>query len=322
MARTLAKSAVLLASAVALSTLTAPLARAQEVSARDRQAAGEAYDWGTAAYMAHDYPGAARWFETAYRLAPAGAALVQAIRAYEHAGNDLRAANLGLRLSALYPNAGQRDAERALRNAPHFFRVDVECEDCTVQLDGAVMGYPSFFVEPDADHVVEAAFETGSQRETVNGPAGEQTTLRFEAPPPPPPDQVATTEAATQTSEGTTAATQPLPPPSDDPIPLGWTITAMVATAALGGVLAWSIVDMYDGVPAYEANPTAAALADGQSRELRTDILIGATAAVGVATLVMMFFTDWDNAPPAAPQVSFDFSIQPSGGTAGLRGRF
>jgi hypothetical protein len=323
----MAMTVVGLTTAMVLLAPTPPSARAQDVSARERQSAAEAYDRGTAAYLSRDYESAAHWFETAHRLAPAAAALVQAVRAYERAGNDLRAATLGLRLEALYPDdrAAERTARRALRDASRIFRVDVECEGCTVQLDGAVMEHPSFFVEPDTDHAVEAAFDTGSRRETVRGAAGEQRTLRFEAPPPPPPEVIAQEDETDEPSSVVRAPDAETPvASSSNVVPLGVTIAAIVATAALGGVLIWSGVDTLDGVPAYEANPTPEALADGQSREARTNWLIAGTSVLAATTLVLMIFTDWASggAPPTEQQISFGVSLDASGGMAGLRGRF
>jgi hypothetical protein len=55
----------------------------------------------------------------------------------------------------------------------------------------------------------------------------------------------------------------------------------------------WSGLDTTAGVPAYEANPTQAALEAGQQKELRTNVLVGVTALVGVTTAVLAIFTDW-----------------------------
>ncbi len=307
--------------------LSALPAGAQEISARDRQAASEAYDRGTSAYLARDYAEAARWFETAHRLAPAAAALVQAVRAYEQIGDDLRIATLGLRLSALYPNdrAAQRAAERALRRAARFHRVDVECEGCTVTLDGALMEHPSFFVQPDTDHVVEAAFETGTRRETVRGAAGEQRTLGFEAPPAPVVEETPVVPTDPETPVETPVET-PTPAPSGGGggVPVGVTVTAMILTAGLGGVLIWSGVDTLDGVPAYEMNPTPEGLADGRSREERTNWLIAGVGAAAAVTVVLMIFTDWGGGggEAPAPTVTPEVAIQADGVVAGLRGRF
>nr|MDQ3036002.1 hypothetical protein [Myxococcota bacterium] len=91
--------------AVASSLPTATPARAQdaadappipaaEPTAQERQAAADAFDRGTRAFLARDYPRAGQWFETAYRMAPAAVALIGAVRAYERGGNVQRAATL------------------------------------------------------------------------------------------------------------------------------------------------------------------------------------------------------------------------------------
>src|SRR5262249_55564611 len=75
-----------------------PLSQAQS-DTRQRQAAAEAYDQGTAAYLSGDYEKAAEWFETANRMSPAAPALIQAARAHQQAGHLVRAATLALRLT-------------------------------------------------------------------------------------------------------------------------------------------------------------------------------------------------------------------------------
>jgi hypothetical protein len=298
-------------------------AAAQDISARDRQAASEAYDRGTSAYLARNYADAARWFETAHRLAPAAAALVQAVRAAQRAGDDLRVANLGLRLQALYPDdrPAQRAATDALRNARRFVRVDVECTGCTLAVDGAVVEHTSFFVAPGASHTVEAAFDTGSRTETVEGAAGEQRSLRFERPEPPvvepDPEPPPVAEPVRETPVVTPVAS------SSGVIPLPVTIGAFTVTAVLAGVLVWSGLDTLDGVPGYVANPTAEALADGQSREARTNWLIGGTLVAAAASVVLAIFTDWNlGGSSAGTDVALDVGIQADGAMAGLRGRF
>ena len=84
-----------------------------------RQAAAEAYDQGTAAYLAGDYAKAAEWFETANRLSPAAPALIQAARAHSKPANLPRAATLALRLTHEYPNepAAVEFGERTARTS-------------------------------------------------------------------------------------------------------------------------------------------------------------------------------------------------------------
>ncbi len=265
---------------------------ASQPSAEDRTAAADAFDRGTRAYLARDYGRAAQWFETAYSMAPASAALVQAVRAHERAGNRVRAATLALRLTVTYATdrGAMRQAEQSLRVASELVRVDVGCERaCTIELDGSLMELASFFLEPGAEHIIRATFDTGSIEERVTGTAGEVRALRMEAPPAPP-EVVAVVEP------------EPEPEPEPAPVPVpssgsgispAFGLVALGLTAVAGGVLVWSGVDALDGVPAYEAAPTPAGLADGQGRELRTNVLIGVTAGLAVTTLVLMIVADW-----------------------------
>lgn len=272
------------------SVASAPSVR--EPSAADRLAAGQTYDRATAAYLARDYARAAPLFETAYRLAPAAAPLVQAVRAHERAGNHLRAATLALRLAAFYPNdeAAQRQAESTLStSAGNFLRIDVICSSaCTLELDGQLQEHSSFFASPGEPHVVRATFEHGVRQQSVSGAAGTVETLSFEAP----------------VADGTDASPEPIvasrEPARDGPEPSGGGVhpAAFAIGAALtlsaAGALVWSGIDALDGVPAYRAMPTLERLRDGQTRELRTNVLVGVTSALAVATLVLALATDWD----------------------------
>ncbi len=271
--------------------LAAGPARAQTDSARDepsaeqRRGAAEAYNRGSAAYLAGDFAQAATWFETAHRLAPASPALVQAVRAYDRAGNALRAATLSLRLETLYPDDpdASETARRVLdASSSRFFRVDVVCDACHVELDGTLLEHPSFFVEPGTEHDVGAHFDTGDVSERVVGEAGERREVAFEAPPPSP-DAPPTT--LPDTAAGGGAEPHGLPP--------FVLIAGAVLTAGAVGALVWSGVDTLSGVDAYEADPTTEALAEGQAKEIRTNVLIGVTAAFAVATGVIALFTNF-----------------------------
>jgi len=296
---------------------------AQEISARDRQSAAEAYDRGTSAYLSEDFARAAQWFETAHRLAPAAAALVQAVRSHERAGNALRAASLALQLEALYPDdrAARRAARSALEGAEGYLRVEVECDGCTLEVDGAIVSYPRFFVEAGAEHAVVASFESGNRREVVSGEAGETRSLRFDAPPPP--DAPTTDEPAATAVDAEPAQTATPQASGGGGVPVAVTVTAMILTAGLGGVLIWSGVDALDGVPAYEANPTVEGLADGRAREERTNWLIAGTAVAGAATVVLMLLTDWGGGGGEATEAEVEPTVafSPEGVMLGLRGR-
>jgi len=271
-----------------LLVLGAPVAaRAQAPpppSARDRAAAAEAYDRGSAAFLARDYTGAAQLFETANRLAPAPAALIQAIRAHRLSGNTIRAATLALRLDA-ESLAREPTIQALLEQAGReSMRIDVSCEGCSVDLDGVLQDHPSFFVAAGTNHTVTATFGDVARTADVVGVAGERRRVELERP---------------------TAATEPRPSPRPAPPPaparptrhgLSPVVTVVAAGAALAltGVAVWSGLDALAGVDAYEAHPTQEGLDEGQSKELRTNLLIAGSAVLAAATVgIALFLTDW-----------------------------
>ncbi len=323
-------------------SLFAGRARAQaasEPSAADRQAAGQAYDRASAAYLSRDYARAAPLFEMAYRLAPSSAALLQAVRSYERAGDAVKAGTLALRLQAFYPRErqAQREAERVLAAVrEHAVRVDVSCAGtCTLELDGVLQEHTSFFATPDEAHVVRASFDTGASEQEARGAGGARVALTFE----PPALSVATSTSTTATTTTTTtgpddasssdggAAEGPAPSTSEgfrgiSPIPL---VVAGALTVISGGVLIWSGIDTLDGVPIYEAHPTEANLAVGQARELRTNVLIGVTSALAATSVILAALTDWsggDGETPATDAPALSFSFGPDLAVLSLSGRY
>lgn len=287
-----------------------------DVSPDDARAASEAYDRGSSAYLSRNYDQAAQYFEMADRLAPSVAALRQALRAHERAGNTLRAANLALRLQDRYPDERQavRAAEGALAGAEgQFFRVEVRCEGCSLLLDGAVLDHPVFFVEPDTEHTVVGHFDTGDVEETVRGGAGEQRELVLEAP------------AAATPADTAVPALDPDPPGARSEIPASdgglspiFAIVAGVLTLGAAGAATWSGVDALAGVDAYEADPTMEALEAGQSRERRTNVLIGVTAGLAAVTIALALFTDFGGEAESDATLRAAIGPVPGGGVLGM----
>jgi hypothetical protein len=89
-------------------------------------------------------------------------------------------------------------------------------------------------------------------------------------------------------------------------------------------VLVWSGLDTLTARDAYVANPTGPGYEDGVGRELRTNVLIGVTAALGVATVTgALFFTDWTSARRRSASRLQPFALaHPSGGAAGVIASF
>lgn len=325
---------------LAATLLVASSALAQ--SASDRQEAAAAFDRGSAAYLEGDYPAAARWFEMANNLVPAAPVVLQAIRAHLRAGNELRAGTLALRLIGKWPDAREvEEAQRVVDEArERFFYVEVSCDaECAVELDGALMAHPAFFVQPDTEVTVGAVFDSGTRTETISGAAGEQRTLHFERPEGPP----LTPPDANQDPQRDPGLIGVTAPPDDTPDERGGIspavfITSLVLTAGAGAMLVWSgldtlaINDDYEAAAAQErANgeltfPRASALLDdGQRAERRTNALIGVTAGLGAVTLLTAIFTDWgghDDEPDDRARLRPTIGIGPAGGGVALEGAF
>jgi len=307
----------LLFSAVAAAEGSTP--DAQSTSVDDRAKAAEAYDQGTSAYLSERYELAAHWFERAYRLVPTSTALIQAVRAHHKAGNSIRAANLSLQLLDEYPSDGRaRQIADVVVGAvkPANVLVKAECEKaCTLELDGALVQHPTFFVTPDVEHSLKASFDNGETATFVQGTAGafKKMTLAAPAPPPPP------------------------------PVPRWAFFSSLGATVALGAVTAWSGIDANKGVSAYESaarsasspginiggSPTPqeqaeALLEEGRAKERRTNILIGVTAGMAATTAVLGVFTNWkgESRDAASRRIEPSIGVSTKGGALTIKGRF
>lgn len=302
-----------------------------EPSGEDRQAAAEAYDRGRAAFLARDYERAAEWFETADRLAPAELALEAAVRANQRAGRTARSATLALALQQRYPgdtNAQELAASVLRQTAPRLGRVAVACNTrCQAELDGALQVSTTFFVEPGR-HAVVVHFRTGRVERSVDAIAGREQRIEVQAPPDTGrgggrdrggdggPRDASSLEGLDLNDDGEEdgeADGRRRRRRDDDedeggglPSPVFWISAA--TTVGLGAALVWSGLDTQSGADEYESlvedyetgrgtrSAAEAALEDGRDREMRTNLLIGATAVVGAATVVFAVLTDWGGA--------------------------
>lgn len=95
-------------------------------------------------------------------------------------------------------------------------------------------------------------------------------------------------------------------------------------TAVSAGVLVWSGLDTLSARDAYVNAPTESGYNDGVGRELRTNVLIGVTAALGVATAAgALFLTDWSGARRTRSAHVAPFALpHPGGGAAGVIASF
>lgn len=278
------------------------------------QAASAAFAEAQRAQLRGDFPRAAELFEIADQAAPSPAALRSAIRNREAAGQDVRAATLSLRAINRYGDDREtrKFAEQTVeRLAPHLMRVRVTCDQpCSLSVDGGVVGSGSalvteFFVG-DGPHMLEARWPgRESATRSLDAVLGQSATIdlaagpRKEAAPTPPPT---TTQPPGALALDTQPSTGGMPPSRDvgfaDAPRRGlspayfWAGTGLTLVA--GGLLTWSGLDTLRARDDYEKAPTRKDYEHGLSLQRRTNILAGATAALGVITIgVGAFATDW-----------------------------
>ena len=297
-------------------------AQQPELSPGERQAAAEAaYDRGTHAFQANEWERAARWYVTADQLAPSANALIQAMRAFERAGDRMRSANLALALHARYgeERMAQQTGDAIERAAELFVRLEIACEDCQLEVDGERVTHATLFVTPDTEHVVSARFATGTVEERLSAPPGERRELSLEAPaeaepalePEPDPEPAPAQELEPA----------PEPRPSSGPSGSGGAFVTMgaVLTAVAGGTLIWSGLDTLSAAQDYDAAPTRAKLEAGRDLELRTNLLIGVTGGLGLLTFVgALLLVDWGGGDDVSPTAGFG----PGWVALGVRGSF
>jgi hypothetical protein len=307
---------------------------------RLRSAANE-YDAGRRAYVAKDYESAATHFENAFHDAPRAEALRNAIRARRAAKQFARAATLAALGQSRYPNdaATQALARETLEEAaPKLYDVVVVCQpDCELAADGRVVSLEDaprirLFLDPGR-HVLTASFPGSSAAEvSVQAVAGASGEFTLTAPPKPPEERDA--DGVPRAGVGSVEA------PRRKPLPRVVFYGAVALTGVLGGLTVASAIDTVNNPGADRVReecrglgPECPAYQDGRERQLRTNILLGATAGVAVVTAVTgIFFTDWSkpsSTQRAAPRTTVQHTAVQAvlhggmgGGYVGLAGSF
>lgn len=259
---------------------------------QNRQTAAQAYDRAASLYVAGEYAQAGQWFMTAYRLAPARAALVQAVRSYQRAGDLMRAGTLALLLGEAYPNdaAATELASQLIEEAGRrSVLVMVECDACTIEVEGRLLSTRGAFLRSNMTHRVVARFGDVSVDREVRGSDGEQVVLAIERP---------AEAVGEETPTESPTVVEPTPTRRRGLAP-HYFVAGVITTAALGGLTAWSGLNALSGVDAYEADPTQEAYDRGVRRERRTNAFIGLTAAAAVTTAILAILTNFkrDEAP-------------------------
>jgi hypothetical protein len=295
-------------SAALMIGLTAP-AYAQEDGAEPTpaqvRAAAEAFDRGREAYKAEEFVAAAEQFEIADANAPRPNTIELAIRSRDKAGQLDRAATLSALGLARYPDDANvaKVAKPILERAkPELYEVTVRCSaPCDLVaggklVHGARSAEHTLYLLP-GKQVIRAGFDDKrSVSKTVEAAKGEAIVLDFDEPP-----------AATTPDPGAAPEKDPV---LEDPEPKqekrsGWSPvvfwTGVALTGVAAGVTVWSGIDTQNNPGPDKVREKCAGLGEscaeyqeGLDNQRRTNIMLGVTSAVGVATaLVGILATDW-----------------------------
>jgi hypothetical protein len=304
--------------------ISAPLgAYAQEAAAEPTpaqvRAAAEAFDRGREAYKAEEYVEAAEQFEKADNSAPSSAAIELAIRARDKAGEMDRAATLLALALKRHPHDANliklgSDLDRRVRG--ELFQLNANCDTpCDLTVGGKIVHGPpdtqrTLFVVPGALTVRAGWSDNRSEAKQIQAEKGGSGELTFITP---------TTPAGANMAK---ERTDPVAPPVADPAATrdegalkkssGWPPTIFFVgaglTAVVGGITVWSGIDTVNNPGADKVEEecrgqgeSCALYQEGLSKQRRTNVLIGVTAGLGVATLVVgLFATDWSGGKSAS----------------------
>jgi tetratricopeptide (TPR) repeat protein len=288
---------------------------AAEPSATDKERAAAHFRRGEAAFKAHDYERAAAAFLEAHRSQPHPAALFNAARSFEKAGQLARAANLCARYLERAPPRDKRrpDAgELIALLTPKLGRVSVEAPGGSgLTLDDEPIELDPTWVDP-GDHVAAARFDGRLVERKLSVVAGSLVRVVIE----PPGDEPATGEPP----EREPARHDHAPQPSARPLAPAWFWGGVAVTGIVGGATLWSGLDTRSAREDYDRNPTREGLDDGEAKQARTNLLLAAAAVCAGATAVAgLFFVDFGSARKSRDARAM---LRVAPGAIGVAGRF
>lgn len=294
-----------------------------EPSPAQIKTAAEAFDHGREAYKAEEYVEAAEQFEKADTNAPSSAALELAIRARDKAGELDRAATLMALALKRHPDDGnllKLAPELSRRAAEKLYELKASCDQpCDLTVGGKIIHGASdtqrtLYLTPGTLTVRAGWSDNRSDSKQIQAEAGAKGEVSFTAP---------TTAAAASMSQEPSepAVEQPKQDPNRDQgagqKSSGWSPTVFFVgvglTAVVGGITIWSGIDTLNnpGTDAVEKEcETPGPKCDelyqkGVDNQRRTNILIGVTAGVAVATgLIGVLATDWSGGKSAPKQAA------------------
>jgi len=293
------RSVALVAAALAAAGAFAIDSRQCAAQSNNVAAAARAYSLGQQAELAGDFRAASEHYELADRMVPSPEALRSAVRMRLKAGDEAIAATRAEVLAHRYRDDRSQElaAEILKRLRAKLARVSLTCTaPCAALVDGGALGVEEarehvFYLEPGQHRVAADFGAAGSQEQAVAAEAGVPITVALAAPDRP-------AGLALERRGDVHEAARP------HGLRLGWFVASGALTVAMAGVTVWSGLDVLKHNDAYERNPTREKLEDGQSRERRTDILLGVSLAAAVTTGIIALNTRWSPAEAEGPAES------------------
>jgi hypothetical protein len=311
--------ALVAALAVCLTAVVPAAADDSPDPAKVKRAADE-FDLGVSSFKAKQFEEAAQHFEAADELVPGIKSLRLAIRARSEAGHGSRAATLAAQ--ALERYASDADTAKLAKETIEKYeailhKVSVSCASpCLLAVGSRTVHGPSttrwtVYVDPGKTSLAASFLgNTSAKPRTVEATAGGSSELRFEPPEPP---KTKVLPSATSTSDvppGGDGSGPEQPKPAKGIHP-AFFVTGLLLTAGAGGVLAWSGVDTLQNPGPENVRKACAGKGPecpeyqlGLESQLRTNILIGATAGTGAVTLLFAIFTRWSSGKDAPKKTS------------------
>lgn len=261
--------------------------------------AREAYDRGAAAFDAGDFAAAAKDLARADALVPNAVALELAIKAALLAGDAPFGMILVERAEARESGASlaATATEARAKLITEVGRIKVSCplrRTCRATLDGELIPITERTWVRTGDHAVELSVDDRVEAHRVHIDAGQDIEVASSVPPGPLPANAAP------------PAVPPVrrSPPAPEPhgwLAPGWFWAASSATAVLGGLALASAIDTKNKHSQFLADPSFDRQSEGQSAQVRTNVLAGGTVVAGVGTLILgVFAVRWQDERPSA----------------------
>jgi tetratricopeptide (TPR) repeat protein len=294
-ARRLSLRGVLFILVLGCGAVTASRSFAQDDGAA-RAGAAARFAEGTKAFDAKDYRRAAEAFEAAYRLSPLPDVLWNAARAWHLAGETAHAATLYERyLRDAPPDARDRPSATGFLGtlSPRLARMEIHGDAIgQLRIDGVPCEDRVVYV-PRGAHVVSATVAGNPVRKSQQVDAGDDVSIVLDAADESPGG------AATPASPHAAPAPEPSTSLVPDATPRrGWSPWVFVSGAVVAGVAVGftigSGIDTENALSTFNAHPTPGNLSSGQDKQLRTNVLLGASIGASALTAAAgIWLVDW-----------------------------